>query len=62
MFGQAHSQAGILIEPAAGHAIDIENEDDDELIKFRNLVWLVPFIEQCFCNSLNIMIFQAGHK
>ena len=48
VFGQARSQAGILIEPAAGHTIDIENEDDDELIKFRNLVWLVSFIEQCF--------------
>ena len=39
MFGQAHSQAGILIEPTAGYAIDID--DEKQLIKFRNLIWLV---------------------
>ena len=39
MFGQAHSQAGILIEPTAEHAVDIG--DEDQLIKFRNLIWLV---------------------
>ena len=39
MFGHAHSQAGILIEPTAEHAIDVD--DEDQLIKFRNLVWLV---------------------
>ena len=39
VFGQAHSQAGILIEPTPEYAID--TGDEDQLIKFRNLVWLV---------------------
>ena len=39
MFGQAHSQAGILIEPTADYAID--SGDEEQLIKFRNLVWSV---------------------
>ena len=39
MFGQAHDQAGILIEPKPECAIDVG--DEDELIKFRNLLWLV---------------------
>ena len=46
VFGQAHDQAGILIEPKAEYAIDIG--DEDQLIKFRNLLWLVPFyLERC---------------
>jgi hypothetical protein len=39
VFGQAHDQAGILIEPKAEYAIDVG--DEDQLIKFRNLLWLV---------------------
>ena len=39
MFGHAHDQAGILIEPRAEYAIDVE--DEDQLIKFRDLLWLV---------------------
>ena len=39
VFGQAHSQAGILIEPTAESAID--TGDEQQLIKFRNLIWLV---------------------
>ena len=39
MFGQAHSQAGILIEPKAEYGIDIS--DEHQLIKFRNLLWSV---------------------
>ena len=39
MFGQAHDQAGILIEPKPEYAIDIH--DEDQLIRFRNLLWLV---------------------
>ena len=39
VFGQAHNQAGILVEPMPKYAIDIE--DEDQLIKFRNLLWLV---------------------
>lgn len=41
VFGQAHDQAGILIEPKAEYAIDVG--DEDQLIKFRNLLWLVDF-------------------
>ena len=39
VFGQARSQAGILIEPTPESAIDIG--DEEQLIKFRNLIWLV---------------------
>ena len=39
MFGQARSQAGILIEPTPESAID--TGDEEQLIKFRNLIWLV---------------------
>lgn len=39
VFGHAHDQAGILIEPRAEYAIDVE--DEDQLIKFRDLLWLV---------------------
>ena len=39
VFGQAHSQAGILIEPTAEFAIN--SGDEEQLIKFRNLIWLV---------------------
>ena len=39
MFGQSHDRAGILIEPKAEYAIDIE--DQDQLIEFRNLLWFV---------------------
>ena len=46
MFGQAHSQAGILIEPTAEYAIDTGNED--QLIKFRNLVWLVHSLNDVY--------------
>jgi hypothetical protein len=44
VFGQAHDQAGILIEPKPEYAIDVE--DEDELIKFRNLLWLVHSLSQ----------------
>jgi hypothetical protein len=39
VFGHAHDQAGILIEPKAEYAFDVG--DEDQLIKFRNLLWLV---------------------
>ena len=39
VFGHAHDQAGILIEPRPEYAIDVG--DEDQLIKFRNLLWLV---------------------
>ena len=50
MFGQAHSQAGILIEPTAEHAIDIG--DEDQLIKFRNLIWLVHSLKCLFTEPM----------
>ena len=39
VFGHSHDQAGILIEPKADYAIDIG--DEDQLAKFRNLLWWV---------------------
>ena len=43
VFGQSHDRAGILIEPKAEYAIDIE--DQDQLIQFRNLLWFVHRVE-----------------
>ncbi|TRM56543.1 hypothetical protein BD626DRAFT_519015 [Schizophyllum amplum] len=42
MFGRGHDEAGILIEPAPGHAVDVN--DDAQLAAFRNAVW--PVIEE----------------
>ncbi|KAF8816011.1 putative aminoadipate reductase [Phlegmacium glaucopus] len=42
VFGQAHDRAGILIEPKAEYAIDIE--DEGQLDKFRSLLW--PTIDE----------------
>jgi hypothetical protein len=51
VFGQAHAQAGILVEPKAEYAIDVA--DQDQLIKFRNLIWLV--LDICkLVNCLNV--------
>lgn len=46
MLGQAHDQAGILIEPKAEYAINIG--DEDQLIKLRNLLWLVNLVQHFF--------------
>ncbi|KAF8899601.1 hypothetical protein CPB84DRAFT_1847624 [Gymnopilus junonius] len=42
MFGRAHNQPGILIEPKPNYAIDVE--DSNQLAQFRNLIW--PVIEE----------------
>jgi hypothetical protein len=57
VFGHAHDQAGILIEPKAEYAIDVG--DEDQLIKFRNLLWLVRsiFLVHCFYRFLKRFFF-----
>ena len=50
MFGQAHDQAGMLIEPMAEYAID--DGDEDQLIKFRNLIWSVDPLALEHCLSI----------
>ena len=58
VFGQAHDQAGILIEPKAEYAIDVE--DEDQLIKFRNLLWLVdPLLAPEHCLSIERIFFSS---
>ncbi|KAJ3925541.1 MAG: putative aminoadipate reductase [Lentinula lateritia] len=42
MFGRQRDQPGIMLEPIPGYSIDVKN--DDEISKFRNLVW--PAIEE----------------
>lgn len=37
VFGQQRDQAGVLIEPAPGDSIDVE--DEVELSVFRNKIW-----------------------
>ena len=60
MFGQAHDRAGILIEPKAEYAID--SGDEDQLIKFRNLVWLVDPLALRIVYRLNVFLFlQADY-
>ena len=60
VFGHAHDQAGILIEPRAEYAIDVE--DEDQLIKFRDLLWLVDtLVLDPFVYRLNASFLQADH-
>ncbi|KAF8971811.1 hypothetical protein BDZ97DRAFT_1913708 [Flammula alnicola] len=42
MFGHAHDQPGVLIEPASAYEIDVENLE--QVAQFRNLVW--PVVEE----------------
>ncbi|KAF8868636.1 acetyl-CoA synthetase-like protein [Gymnopilus junonius] len=42
MFGRAHNQAGVLIEPRESHTIDVKN--GEQVAQFRNLIW--PVIEE----------------
>ncbi|CAA7263092.1 unnamed protein product [Cyclocybe aegerita] len=42
MFGQSHSQPGVLMEPKPAYAIDVN--DEDQVAKFRNLIW--PIIDE----------------
>lgn len=44
MFGRAHNQPGILIEPKPNYAIDVE--DSNEVAQFRNLVWYACLSKQ----------------
>uniref|UniRef100_D8QBK6 Polyketide synthase-like phosphopantetheine-binding domain-containing protein n=1 Tax=Schizophyllum commune (strain H4-8 / FGSC 9210) TaxID=578458 RepID=D8QBK6_SCHCM len=39
MFGRGKDEAGILIEPSAGHKIDVK--DNVQVAAFRNSVWLI---------------------
>ena len=61
MFGQAHDQPGILIEPKEEYAID--SGDEDQLIKFRNLLWLVDSLVFKFehCLSIERIFLQADY-
>lgn len=43
MFGRGHDQAGILIEPAPGHEINVT--DDLQLAELRNNLWLVSHLQ-----------------
>ncbi|KDR70727.1 hypothetical protein GALMADRAFT_75816 [Galerina marginata CBS 339.88] len=42
MFGRAHHQPGILVEPTASHAISVD--DEGQVAAFRNLIW--PTVEE----------------
>ncbi|KAI6017887.1 putative aminoadipate reductase [Pisolithus marmoratus] len=45
MFGRARSQTGVLVEPRAEYAIDVE--DQKQVAEFRNLIWHVrPVVEE----------------
>ena len=60
MFGHAHDQAGILIEPKAEYAIDVG--DEDQLVKFRDLLWLVdPLLIEYFL-SIERIFSQADYR
>jgi phage antirepressor YoqD-like protein len=62
VFGQAHDQPGILIEPKAEYAIDVG--DEDQLIKFRNLLWLVDLtglLSAIVYYRLNASFIQADY-
>ena len=60
MFGHAHDQAGILIEPRPEYAIDVE--DEDQLIKFRDLLWLVDtLVLDPLVYRLNASFLQADY-
>ena len=37
MFGRAHDQPGLLVEPNPTHAINVKSEA--EVAQFRNLIW-----------------------
>ena len=59
VFGHAHDQAGILIEPKAEYAIDVG--DEDQLIKFRNLIWLVYPLAVELSLSIELIFLQADY-
>jgi hypothetical protein len=41
MFGHAHTQPGVLIEPAPKHQIDVSSME--QVAQFRNLIWYGDF-------------------
>ena len=41
MFGRAHDQPGLLVEPKSTHTINIKSEV--EVTQFRNLIWYFTF-------------------
>ena len=47
MFGRAHDQPGLLVEPKPTYAINVKNEA--EVAQFRNLIWYVNI--HLFCTS-----------
>ncbi|KAJ3517676.1 hypothetical protein NLJ89_g350 [Agrocybe chaxingu] len=47
MFGRNHDQAGVLVEPAAGHEIDVS--DKAQVADIRNKIW--PSIEEANRNA-----------
>ena len=59
VFGHAHDQVGILIEPKAEYTIDVE--DEDQLIKFRNLLWLVDLLALEHCLLIERIFSQADY-
>ncbi|KAF9484031.1 putative aminoadipate reductase [Pholiota conissans] len=42
MFGHAHSQPGVLVEPTSASHVDVHNKEEVE--RFRNLIW--PIVEE----------------
>ena len=39
MFGYGRDEAGILVEPAPAHQVDVD--DDVQVAAYRNAIWLV---------------------
>ena len=39
MFGRGRDEAGILVEPAAGYAVD--TKDDSKVAAYRDAIWYV---------------------
>ncbi|KAF8179468.1 putative aminoadipate reductase [Pholiota molesta] len=64
MFGHAHNQPGVLIEPSPSHRVNIDNMEEVE--KFRNLIW--PIVEEAnsiapaFSRIFKELILVADYK
>jgi len=56
MFGRERNQPGVLIELAPQYAIDVN--DEQEVIKARNLVWSVVWYFLCSPPYINWMLFR----
>ncbi|KAI4521212.1 acetyl-CoA synthetase-like protein [Schizophyllum commune Loenen D] len=44
MFGRGRDEAGILVEPAAGYAVD--TKDDAKVAAYRDAIWYAPVVEE----------------